>query len=363
MVDVAKRAIADIRRITDPVRRDAAWMLKNPGYVNVPGLDLGNPDDLIGMPELAAMLGFSFADKHWCRRNGLPLFKKKNPQHNYVRRGDVCNAIISKIPVSQDDFPIPLEKHMFLVRRNFFHPGRATIPGSVVLVLDQAIADFVTYKPGRRNIFARFGFAEPDGSPISMTSHQFRHWLNTLAQEGGLSQELIARWSGRTDVSQNAAYDHVPSRKLAEKLRAMAESGELTGPIIDAANRLPPVERKKFLDAELACGHVTEIGLCIHDWSLAPCPNHEDCADCGEHLVDKGNAVQRGEAEKQLATARGQLAHAEAEVDDGTYGASRWADSHRRQVASLKKILAIQDDVAIPNGTLVHLGQWKLPGS
>ena len=43
MVDVAKRAIADIRRITNPVRRDAAWMRKHPGRANVPGLNSGDP--------------------------------------------------------------------------------------------------------------------------------------------------------------------------------------------------------------------------------------------------------------------------------------------------------------------------------
>ena len=31
--------------------------------------------------------------------------------------------------------------------------------------------------------------------------------ITTLAQEGGMSQELIARWSGRKDMAQNGAYD------------------------------------------------------------------------------------------------------------------------------------------------------------
>jgi hypothetical protein len=34
---------------------------------------------------------------------------------------------------------------------------------------------------GFPSVFSRFGFAEPDGSPIQITTHQFRHYLNTLA--------------------------------------------------------------------------------------------------------------------------------------------------------------------------------------
>ena len=146
-----------------------------------------------------------------------------------------------------------------------------------------------------------------------------------------MSQELIARWSGRKDMSQNAAYDHVSGRALAKKVRSLVDQGLMKGPIADVANKLPPADREAFLGAEIASAHVTEIGLCVHDWSLAPCPTHGDCANCNEHLVDKGNATQRTEAERQLAEAEHMLAIAERERADGTHGAARWVDAHRRR--------------------------------
>jgi hypothetical protein len=51
---------------------------------------------------------------------------------------------------------------------------------------------------GFASIFSRLGFAEPDGSPIKITTHQFRHYLNTLAQSGCMSQLDVAKWSGRS---------------------------------------------------------------------------------------------------------------------------------------------------------------------
>jgi hypothetical protein len=77
----------------------------------------------------------------------------------------------------------------------------------VRLVTDQMTADFIVGGEGQLSAVERYGFREPDGSPIRVTTHQFRPWLNTLAQEGGMSQELIARWSGRKDMAQNGAYN------------------------------------------------------------------------------------------------------------------------------------------------------------
>ena len=193
------------------------------------------------------------------------------------------------------------------------------------------IDDFIARTDAHANIFTRFGVKEPDGTPVRVTSHQFRHWLNTLAQEGGISQELIARWSGRKDMNQNSAYDHVPGHKLAENLRGLLDSGGMKGPIADTADRLPPADRAEFIRAAIG-PHVTEVGLCIHDWSLTPCPTHGDCPNCtNEHVVNKGNAAQRAEAERQLAEVTHMLALAEREAADGALGASRWVEAQRRQ--------------------------------
>jgi hypothetical protein len=126
-----------------------------------------------------------------------------------------------------------------------------------MLVDDGVISCFLGRRDIESSVFDRYGFKEPNGSSIFVTSHEFIRWLNTLAQEGGMSQELIARWSGRKDVSQNAAYDFVNGKKLAEKLGGTIEHGELKGGIAIAADRMAPAKREDFLKIQIATAHTT----------------------------------------------------------------------------------------------------------
>lgn len=351
MVDVAKRAIADIKRITQPVRDDAKWMLEHPGLANVPGL-VGNPDRVMPGRQIAVLLGWVPA---------FPASSVKNwnlkRQAGGFRVGDVLQGIYADVPWPKSGRP--LHEYMFLIRENMMHRQRGVTRGSVRVLTSGMLSDFLVLRPGMKNVFARYGFTEPDGSPISVRTHQFRHWLNTIAQEGGMRQELIARWSGRKDIGQNAAYDHVSGKHLAEQVRAMAEQGNLVGPIARVRDKLPPVDRAAFMATSVATAHVTEIGLCIHDWSLAPCPLHGDCTNCTEHVVDKGNAVQAAEAERQIEEVQQMLALASHEAEEGTYGAPRWRDAHDRRLQGLQAVKAIHEDPSIPHGTLVHTGAPK----
>ena len=73
--------------------------------------------------------------------------------------------------------------------------------------------------------------------------------------------------------------------------------------------------------------------------------------------MNKGNAAQRAEAERQLAEVTHMLALAEREAADGALGASRWVEAQRRQCEGLTAILAVHDNSAIADGTLVHVGR------
>lgn len=246
MVSVARRAIADIRRITQPVRDGVMWMKQHHDRINVAGLE-GDPNTIISLKELNSVLGLrARGSLNWCltwqvRRIHLGLRK------HGVRSGDVVAAIRRQWPEVPEEGGLELEEYMFLTAQNATHAERATIPGSVRFLTDGMITHFLCGHAGVPSIFERFGFREPDGKPIRVTTHQFRHWLNTLAQEGGMSQMEIARWSGRKDVAQNDFYDHVPGAKLAAKARELIAAGSIRGPLATAYSRRPPRDRKNFL--------------------------------------------------------------------------------------------------------------------
>lgn len=352
LVDVAKRAVADIKRITQPCRDALEFARANPGYLPVPGLDDGDLDEEISAPDVCRMLGLmTGSGPQWLTTKRIA---RRRDGRFFGLRKDIIAAIKEHTPELPTDSPFPLEGYLFLVPANFMHEKRATIPGSVTFVTDQMIASFIGGNVEHKTVFERYGVTAANGQPIRMNSHQFRHWLNTLAQQGGMSQMEIARWSGRKDVRQNAAYDHVSGAQLAKRVRKLVEAGDIRGPIAKVYERLPPVERKAFVESQIATAHVTDIGQCIHDWSMTPCPTFGACAGCEEHIVVKGDAEQHAAAERLLDETKRLLDMARSEARDATYGADRWVAAQERMAASLEAVVAVHRDASIPNGTLVQ---------
>lgn len=124
---------------------------------------------------------------------------------------------------------------------------------------------------GHGSIFTRFGFTEPDGSHMALQATQFRHYLNTLAQAGGLSQLDIAKWSGRKDVlgTQNEAYDHVTPGQMLQKIRDAVGGDQM---FRATGLKLPKkvlIRRDELYRAGRADPRATtDLGYCVHDYGI-----------------------------------------------------------------------------------------------
>ena len=356
MVDMAKRAIADIRRITQPARDTLAWMAANPGRARLPDPWHGRSDTEYGLHDIASMFALYGPDaaRLFVKTMGGSFIAGRSPAT--ISRRDLDAALLSRqSPVGRSSVPLRPEQYLFVMPRNWGHRARAVIPSIIDLVSDQQISDLVSGREGVETIFARYGFNNPDGSPITLTTHQFRHWLNTLAQQGGMSQMEIARWSGRKDMGQNAAYDHRSGVEMAAEARKMMAAGKVQGPLAELHGRLPPVNREGFRDMLYTTAHTTDLGMCTNDFSLVPCTEHGACAACTQHLVVKGNAAQRSRAETLLEENTVLLLRAEAEAREETYGASNHVTHLRRTCDALTRILAVHGDPDTPDGNLVQL--------
>jgi hypothetical protein len=361
MVDVAKRAVRDIRHHSAHSRSVAQYLEAHAGRAYIPAqFGDGGLNQLFSMDDLGQLFGLirRTSQAQWVRGRKLPVEVIGRAWH--VQRADLESVLLAEQPdLSRSSLPLTLSEYLFLVPLNLFHMEKATNPCVVTFLTDGQIRDFlggrVQGSDRVPSVFERFGFTEPDGTPMAMTSHMFRHWLNTLAQQGGMGQHEIARWFGRKDIGQNAAYDHVSGMQYAEQVRGMMERGQIRGPIADIYDRLPPVDREPFRESVLATVHTTDIGMCINDWSLAPCPNHGSCADCGDHLIKKGDAEQMVRAEILLNENEWVLERALQEVEEETYGASNHVAHTRSIVAGLRRIAEVHSDPAIPDGTLVHV--------
>lgn len=365
MVDVAKKAIADITRITQPARDVAKWMAQHPGRAFLPPpWRLADPETEVWSRDLPNLLGVSNFNAgrltlHTWRVE--PKERRKLPGQPGIpqcvyRLGDIEQKLLELQPKLPADAPRPLEEYLLLLPLHFFHPVRNSFESIVTIFSDRHMRTFLTGSGYVKSVFERLDLRDEQGKPYNLRSHAVRHYLNTLAQEGGVSQLDIARWSGRKNLHQNSVYDHMSGMALAETTREVLKTGAVMGSVAETFKRLPPVERDEFLKARFATAHTTDLGMCFQDWTLAPCHKHGGCADCGEHLIIKGDSKHIARTQQMLQEQKAMLAEAEKEVSEETYGASNYVDHNRKIVAGLEKALAVHNDPDIPDGTLVQVG-------
>jgi hypothetical protein len=153
------------------------------------------------------------------------------------------------------------------------------------------------------SVFNRFGIIDPRTDRIAkFTSHDIRHWLNTIYQNGGLSEEQIALIFNRKYKSQNATYDQTSNQVRTERLRDGIREKIVIGHIAESYHHLANYSRE---DAEEYLTSVTRMinpmphGVCTLSWATNPCPHHLSCFSCAdeepcEHLIvdPKNNEVK-----------------------------------------------------------------------
>lgn len=364
MVEVVREAIGRLREHTNEARRMARWYEKHPQEIYLPeGLEHLRGKKRIHFDDIAALLG---TQKRyvtgWLRRRAIA-------HHNSsCSFGAIERAIVALLPIN---FPyliretgLKYSKALFVVRVNEMHQGcrpyRCMLEPITPLTINNGLGGSIGH--GVSSVFSRFGLQEPDGSPIKITSHQFRHWLNTLAQEGGLSQLDIAKWSGRKDIRQNEAYDHMSGDDLVAKLREIAGKDVNLFGIYRKVAGLIPISRDEFIRLQIPAVHTTELGYCVHDWTLLPCPLHRDCTFCSEHWFIKGDSKRMERIRQCLKVAEEQLAMAEDAAASGYAGADRWSDHQRAVIDRLRNLVEIFDDPKVAIGAIIRLATTQTAG-
>lgn len=224
-------------------------------------------------------------------------------------------------------------------------------------------------------IFSKRGLSAPDGSPLRIRTHQFRHRVNTEAATGGpgggLNGDEQARFFGRKSAAQNVVYDHqAPERHFltAKGIRQLIEQGLVAGKLVDAYNSIKDPELQGALlvaharqgrvivvdglDVSVSDGRAalaTALGICVHDFSASPCPYHLVClSGCGKFLRRIGNQSER-DAIKVLRD----FHQCELEKALGYGASSNYVDHFRKIVAGCDAALAVDTDVTPASGETV----------
>jgi hypothetical protein len=364
MAPVVAEAVSKIRRLTDDGRKVARWYEAYPDQIYLPAhLEYLRGKDLLSMPELGEVLWVDSDNRNtprqWCKDCSVPLLKQN--RRLVVRFADVEQAVLAMLPsgfpILHPETGLKYVGALAVIRRNELHLTKETfrcvIEPITINQVNSALGARIEH--GFGSIFDRFGFTEDDGSPIRMNTHQFRHYLNTLAQAGGMSQLDIAKWSGRIDIRQNEAYDHVTADQMVAKIRdAIGDEAQMFGPLAALPKNIP-ISRDEFARLKIPTAHTTDFGFCVHDYTMTPCEQYADCINCNEHVCVKGNEHKAAMMRQRLEEALTLLIQAEKAKAEGYFGADRWMDHHKRTLERLTQLCEILDNPSVPVGSVVQL--------
>lgn len=364
MAGTVKEAVSRIRETSAEARRVAAWYEKHPNDLflrpeseHLRGeefLSATDVQDIIGLPARTSA-------REWLRQNGVPSHPRgKNVGYRFT---DVERAMIRLLPdgfpVFDPDTGLRYSNALMVIPRNLMNAKRSTFRCMIESVTLQHINDGLGsgVRHGKASVFSRFGFMEGSGEPIEVTSHMFRHYLNTLAQAGGLSELDIAKWSGRKDIRQNAAYDHMTADEMLELVRKHVADGFGGASALEKPPEVPVVTRAQLIEMLAPTAHVTDLGICVHDFAALPCQLFLDCVNCNENCYVKGDKVREQNLREKLERDRARLQEARTAEREGVYGANRWVEALARTVVRLESLCEIFDDPTIPDGTVIRLAE------
>lgn len=158
--------------------------------------------------------------------------------------------------------------------------------------------------------FVRLDIRDPDTRQIAnFTPHDVRRWLDTIYENGGLTQDEIALIFGRTPQN-NAVYDQTSIDVRMERLRDRIRKHEVFGIAVENYSRLADESREEaehYLKAHTLMAANMPHGFCTLNWGMQPCPHQLSCfansstvdnEPCEDLIVDYGNDQQMDEIKR-----------------------------------------------------------------
>lgn len=369
MADVARDAVSNLLKVTAPAQQLAKWYMDNPQKLFLhEGAKHLRGAELLTAAEVALILWNDESARDsantWLSGReikGTPLERKRLG----YRFADVERAVIEMLPSSFPYMPGPPDllccDSVAVMRTNELHATRAVYMCMFTTVDYNTITNPLGARKERASIFERFGFTEDDGSPIEFQSHSLRHYLNTLAQAGGLSDTEIAIWSGRRDVGQNKFYDHMSSEEVQAPVSQALAAGFTSELEPIAAAQRSLYERSAFRKLGLTAAHTTEFGWCMHNFASEPCSMYRDCMNCEEQECVKGDSHKEANLRLLKGETEYLLKQAKAALGDEEYGADSWVKHQMMTLSRVNAMLEIFENPEVPVGARIRLDVHNAP--
>jgi hypothetical protein len=364
MVDVVKEALDRIRALTEPARTVSAWYDRHPTQLYLPRSLAHLREKKTVCTEELAQLVFATPTTHeaiwnWVYRHkvkrSIPAKGGSGADYAFAH---IEAAILKMVPLGfpyvNKEIGLKYSDALLCHQRGLRDSSNAVYRGAVELMGISDVLRLISAQKDKVSIFERFGHVEKDGAPIRVRTHQLRHYLNTLAQAGGLSQLDVAVWSGRANIHQNGVYDHVSDRDALALLDENTRDDKHVPATLAAQRKAVLIKRDEFERLQVKTAHTTEFGFCVHDFAMLPCQLHMDCLNCDEHLCLKGDRVRNENLRRWRDETKILLEHSKFAESGGIEGADRWTQHQTRTLTRVEQILEVYDDKTVPNGAVIQ---------
>ena len=166
--------------------------------------------------------------------------------------------------------------------------------------------------------------------------------MNTLLDEGGLSDLLQTEWFGRKNSRDTKAYQHTSPAKRALMLREDIKQGNANGILADQLNSIPIEHQDAVLEARIKAVHDVGTGLCIHNFSQMPCERHLQCsAECKDYVWIKDDSERIEEVKRLYAITTLAQETAEKKMESNKpKKSSDWVMHNNKKIRTLEKQLS-----------------------
>ena len=240
---------------------------------------------------------------NWIRKNGLAQEEVKNNRKVFYTDKEALKQYCSKYfePRSIEAIHTDQQGKKYFLADLLFVRELGLSSGAYAHWLSTScshsmIATFLRYFPKLSEEYAS------KYTEVDFTSHKFRHTMNTLLDEGGLSDLLQTEWFGRSNPRDTKAYQHTSPEKKALMLREDIKNGTIGGKLAEQIKVMPINYQDAVLKARIKAVHDVGTGLCIHNFSQMPCERHLQCsADCKDYVWVKDDSKRIEEVKRLFA--------------------------------------------------------------
>lgn len=119
------------------------------------------------------------------------------------------------------------------------------------------------------SVFSRHNIVDPHTDEImEMTSHDIRHWLNTIYQNGGLTEDQIALIFNRKHKQQDAEYDQISNKVRSERMKNAIRDKIAIGRVTATYSKLADFSREEaedYLRSVTRMVNPMQHGVCMLD--------------------------------------------------------------------------------------------------